>query len=639
MHTFGMTPMNLSFLRKCLVTLLVATALVLSADGKKPAPEPKTAPPATRIAVEVVYPGANAGVVAETVAAPIEQQVNGVEGLLHLRSRCTDDGRCVLTLTFRPGTDLNAAIGQVQKRVALAEPGLPDLVRRHGISIKRPNPGPVMLLRLFADPEQKKTRAEAAAQVRDALLRLPGVGDVVIFGQTDQDVRVWLDPDRLAAQGMTVNDVIQALQALNVQVRVGQKPVQPGQPIRLTLDALKRPADVKVIEQMIVKATSEGRVVRLKDVARVELWAEAGAEVRFNGKPCVVVAVHPQPGAELAKLREALPEGVKGEVLLDLTAMREAEFVMLDFRLPSTVSAERAGEILAKCADLLHGVPGVQDLLALGEDPFDLFRASADTVDQPCILVRLSPAGKRNVSREEVMGAIRTKLAAIPEVAIRLRPLPCQPGSLRCGYPVELAVSGPEADRVRILVEKFSDRLRQGKQLTDVGVNHDSTPREQLLLDIDRAQCATLEVPLSDVISTVQVAVGAGNLTDINRFGRTWQVGIRPNDRFRAKAEDLQRLKVRNNQGRMIALGSLAKVRTITAPRVIVRLDMKPAVEVSANLVSGVTPEQARAACEAEFAAARRELKLSDEYRLTWLQEIPATAATDRQSRARSAAE
>src|SRR6059058_2425123 len=172
---------------------------------------PEITPPT--VEVSAVYPGANAQVVADTVAAPIEQQVNGVEGMMYMSSQCTNDGAYTLTVTFRPGTDLNLAQVLVQNRVALSQPILPELVKRRGVTVKKKSPSILMIVNLFS-PDGSRDNLYlsnyATIQFRDELARLPGVGDITYMGQRDYSMRVWLDPEKMAARNLTSADVVTA---------------------------------------------------------------------------------------------------------------------------------------------------------------------------------------------------------------------------------------------------------------------------------------------------------------------------------------------------------------------------------------------------------------------------------------------
>src|SRR5689334_21209739 len=184
---------------------------------------PEITPPTVEVSAS--YPGANAQVVADTVAAPIEQQVNGVEGMMYMSSQCTNDGNYTLTVTFKPGSDLNISQVLVQNRESLAEPILPDLVKRRGISVKKKSPNVLMIVNLFS-PDNSRNNLYlsnyATIQLRDELSRVSGVGDVTYLGQRDYSMRLWLDPQKLANYGLKPQDVIAEVQGQNIQVAAGQ---------------------------------------------------------------------------------------------------------------------------------------------------------------------------------------------------------------------------------------------------------------------------------------------------------------------------------------------------------------------------------------------------------------------------------
>src|SRR5206468_8936612 len=179
---------------------------------------PEITPPT--VEVSAIYPGANAKVVVDTVAAPIEQQVNGVEGMMYMSSQCTNDGSYSLTITFQHGVDLNIAQVLVQNRVALAQPILPDLVKRRGVMVKKKSPSVLMIVNLFS-PDKSRDNLYlsnyATIQLRDEIARLDGVGDITYMGQRDYSMRLWLDPKRMASRNLTTSDVVRAIEQQNTQ--------------------------------------------------------------------------------------------------------------------------------------------------------------------------------------------------------------------------------------------------------------------------------------------------------------------------------------------------------------------------------------------------------------------------------------
>src|SRR3954466_16087867 len=239
---------------------------------------PDITPPTVEVSAS--YPGANAKVVADTVAAPIEQQVNGVEGMMYMSSQCTNDGNYTLTVTFKPGSDLNISQVLVQNRESLAEPILPDLVKRRGISVKKKSPNVLLIVNLVSEDESR-TSLElsnyATIQIRDELSRLPGVGDITYLGQRDYSMRLWLDPQRMASYGLNAQDVINAVQAQNVQVaagQIGQPPTNTGQTSQYIITTLGRLENPEQFASIVLKSVN-GTLVFLRDVASIEMGAQS----------------------------------------------------------------------------------------------------------------------------------------------------------------------------------------------------------------------------------------------------------------------------------------------------------------------------------------------------------------------------
>jgi multidrug efflux pump subunit AcrB len=295
---------------------------------------PEIAPPTVEVSAS--YPGANAQVVADTVAAPIEQQVNGVEGMMYMSSQCTNDGNYTLTVTFKPGSDLNISQVLVQNRESLAEPILPDLVKRRGISVKKKSPNVLMIVNLVSKDESR-TNLElsnfATIQIRDDLSRLPGVGDITYLGQRDYSMRLWLDPQKLATYNLIPQDVINAVQAQNVQVaagQIGQPPTPPGQVSQYIITTLGRLENTEQFENIIVK-NSNSSLVYLKDVANIELGAQSYDQTcTLDGKPSVALSIYQLPGSNaldvarrvkdrMKQLRKSFPPGIDYAIVYDTT--------------------------------------------------------------------------------------------------------------------------------------------------------------------------------------------------------------------------------------------------------------------------------------------------------------------------------
>ncbi|MDJ1158515.1 multidrug efflux RND transporter permease subunit [Chelatococcus sp. SYSU_G07232] len=296
---------------------------------------PEIAPPT--IVVRATYPGANAQTVAETVATPIEQEINGVEDMLYMSSYSTADGTMQLTITFKIGTDLDQANVLVQNRVAVALPRLPAEVRQLGVVTRKSSPNFLMVVHILSPDDsfdQLYLSNYALIRIRDELLRLEGVGDITVFGAREYSLRVWLDPNKLSSYGLSAGDVVRALQEQNIQVSggaLGQQPAPADARFQLTVQTQGRFTDVRQFREVIVKAGAEGRLVRLQDVARVELGAKDYVTNSYlNNKEAVAIGVFQRPGTnalrasediirKMDELKKDFPKGVDYTIVYNPT--------------------------------------------------------------------------------------------------------------------------------------------------------------------------------------------------------------------------------------------------------------------------------------------------------------------------------
>lgn len=275
---------------------------------------PDITPP--QVVVSAQYPGASAQVVADTVTTPLEQQINGVEGMTYMSSSSSNDGSSTITITFEVGYPLSTAAVDVQNRVSQAASSLPAIVNQGGVTIKKQNPNFVLIVNLTSpdgsvDPVALSNLAYL--QVVDPLKRLPGVGDVQIFGERRYSMRVWLDPDRLANLGITAVDVQNAIAEQNVQVaagKIGQSPAPAGTAFEMQVNAVGRLSDPKEFGDIVVRAdAANGSLVRLRDVARIELGALQYSSSAFFGEdPTVVLAVYQMPGSNALDLQQRVKD-------------------------------------------------------------------------------------------------------------------------------------------------------------------------------------------------------------------------------------------------------------------------------------------------------------------------------------------
>ena len=298
---------------------------------------PEIVPPTVQ--VSAYYPGASAETVAEQVATPMEEQINGAENMLYMSSQSTGDGHLTITVTFQLGTDLNEAQVDVQNRVAVAQPHLPEEVRNSGVTVRRSLPDLLLAVHMFSPDgslSQQYVANYAALQVRDPLLRLNGVGDIALKGARDFSMRVWIDPDRAAAREVTVDDITQALQSHNLQIAAGALGAPPfsaasGNAYQLDVQALGRLSDPSQFSDIVVKRDADGGLTRISDVARVELGAaDYTIDAHLNDKTAAFLAVLQLPGtnalhtadeiaATMKQLKKSFPPGLDYTIVYNPT--------------------------------------------------------------------------------------------------------------------------------------------------------------------------------------------------------------------------------------------------------------------------------------------------------------------------------
>ncbi|MGN8105608.1 efflux RND transporter permease subunit [uncultured Pseudomonas sp.] len=300
---------------------------------------PAVTPPTVQVTAS--YPGANPQVIAETVAAPLEQVITGVEGMLYMTSQSATDGRMILTATFAQGTNADMAQIQVQNRVSRALPRLPEEVQRLGVVTQKTSPDILMVVHLLS-PDQRYDPLYisnyAYLQVRDELSRLPGINDVLVWGAGEYSMRLWLDPDLIAARGLTAGDVITAVREQNVQVAagsVGQAPDSTAA-FQVTVNTLGRLTDEEQFGDIIIRTGDNGQVTRLRDVARIEMGADAYAlRSLLDGEPAVALQIIQSPGANaldvaqsvrdtMQRLQTNFPEGLVSRIAYDPTVFVRA---------------------------------------------------------------------------------------------------------------------------------------------------------------------------------------------------------------------------------------------------------------------------------------------------------------------------
>ena len=321
------------------ISIVIVIAGLLAYFSLPTAQYPEIAPPTVQ--VTATFPGADPKVVAETVATPIEEQVNGVENMLYMSSQSTADGTMTLTVTFKLGTDLDIAQVLVQNRVAIATPQLPQEVRSLGVTVQKQSPDLMMVVHLLSPDgtyDQAYISNYAFLQIRDPLSRLDGIGNVNVFGAREYSMRIWLDPNKMYARSLTTDDIVTAISAQNVQVaagRLGAEPAPPGTELQLTINTQGRLVTPDQFGQIIVKRGDNGEIVYLADVSRVELGAkDYNVSSYLDGKPAVALAIFQLPGSNAVKtahevralmkvLSRSFPIGLQYTIVYDPTQFIE----------------------------------------------------------------------------------------------------------------------------------------------------------------------------------------------------------------------------------------------------------------------------------------------------------------------------
>ena len=328
------------------ISLFVTIVGAISYIGLAVTQFPEIVPPT--ITVTTTYPGASAQTVADTVAAVIEQEVNGVDGMIYMYSNSTSDGAMSLTVTFDIGTDIDKAQVLVQNRVASAEPRLPEEVRRSGILTRKNNPDQLLAVHLVSPDktyDQVYISNYGLLNVRDVLARIEGVGSVNMFGAREYAMRIWLDPERIAMLGLTAEEVLQSLRQQNIQVAggaIGEPPIAGTGAFQMPLQKKGRLREADEFEQIIIKAGADGRLVRLKDVARVELGAlNYNSFGYMNSYPATVLFMTQAPGSDalkaanaikatMAELSKTFPKGLEYRIVYNPTEFIEVSIAELN---------------------------------------------------------------------------------------------------------------------------------------------------------------------------------------------------------------------------------------------------------------------------------------------------------------------
>jgi multidrug efflux pump subunit AcrB len=566
------------------------------------------------VTVEATYPGANAQVMADTVAAPIEQQLTGLDKMVQMHSWSTGDGTYTLDVLFESGVDPATAQARVQERVNRALAVLPDLVKRLGVTVRK-KPANALMIVAVSSPEGTRDRVYlseyAGTQLRKRLSRLTGVADVSALGRSFPNWRIWLDAEKMAARDLSPSDVAKTV----------AKAKKEGQ-----------------LEDLVLKTNKGGGIIYLRDVARVERDPIQESFATLNRKPIVALVVYPTPEAqprelskaikdEVARLGAELPQGVRVDIAFDFTPnlvapdqSKTPEYLLLDLYLPDGASRERTISQLEACeATLRKG--GVQDVLALTEHPFNLPR------QRPCLLVRLAPAEGRQATRQQIMTGIRTRMNQEQlAVMVQLRDVTAPGRFPGWGHPIHLAILD-RGDDGKEALQKVADDLtgqlhNKAPELTDLLATFRAAV-PLVFVSIDPTALKNKNVSMDDLHSTLLLRLGSRYVQESNLDSRpgTWPVPSE-HEWLRGRLEQMKgefrQLKVRNNKGGLVPLADLVQLRDDGGPQVVERLDGYPMAAIIGEWRPGSSLTEARARCKRLL----EQDKLPKGYRLTWVEGV-----------------
>lgn len=591
------------------LTALAAAMMVAGFASAQSPPAEVTPPPV--IVVEATHPRTDASIVVDRVAKPIERQIDGLDGVARLVSRSGDDGSYSLRVFFKPGIDAERAKRAVHDRLALAVPMLPESVRSRGVTlaVKSPIRHAVFLMPKEGRHDSATIALAASKQLRGELARIPGVDAITVLGSAERSARIWLDPDRLRALKLSAIDVVKSLEK--------HATAQGGPKAGNTLERLRAAGG---FEQLVLKTLDSGEVIRLQDVARVELGAHFQEHAHINGQPCVAFflatgwADDPKKQSReiadhVARIGANLPEGLTLTSPWTISGRgAPGESALIDVATPTGASARNSQAELMRCERLFRQANGVATVIALTANPFDL------DPQQSCLLLYArsnSPA----LPFRDLVRRVRAGLADESDVTLRLRERWSPSGFEDFAYPISLAISGSDVSVARELAQKLVQRLRQEPGLTDIAVNGNSVLHTRPDAEIDRTKAAALGLSLQEIADTVELCTGSLAVKGADR----WFVGFPPENQPREAANVLRQTFLRAGRGEMIPLGIVVSLRQIAAPIAIERLDTKPMVRVTGGMTVAGKPAAARALCEQAWEKLLKEPGQPAVYRLTWL--------------------
>src|SRR5439155_770572 len=583
---------------------------------------PEIAPPV--VTVQAVYPGASAETLEQTVAAPLENQITGIEKMIYMSSTSGSNGIVQIQVTFDIGADADQAALNVNNRVKQAEPRLPEEVRRQGVTVQKGSSAFLQVLAFYSPDGRYDNLAISnfvTLNVLDALKRVPGTTNVQIFGAKDYAMRIWVRPDRLTQLRLTPGDLIRALNEQNAQFaagKVGQSPSAGPQELVYTITTKGRLADPKEFENIIVRANPDGSNLRLKDVARVELASKDYEFVgRMNGREATLAGIFLLPGANALVVDDAIVvlENIERIMHEEHLAAREAAIkamrevagpvvaivlVLCSVFVPIAFLGGLAGELYRQFAVTIAIAVVISGIVALTLTPSLCVLILKREHKIPGGFFRWFNDAFLKVTHQYSSGlAAMIRRAAIgmivfaSMVAIPVGPPPIFGLGTAGGFELYLQNRGEGgARRMAEVMGGFMQQTSKDPKFAFVQTLwRPAAP--QLYVDVDREKAKALGVPLNELYGALAATLGNYYVNDFNKFGRTWQVLMSAEPEYRKSPDAVGDIYVRSEKGEMIPLRSLANVKYASGPDSLARFNNLPAVKLFGAAAPGISSGQA----------------------------------------------
>lgn len=564
---------------------------------------PDITPPV--VSVSAVYPGASARDVAQTIASPLEAQVNGVSNMLHMESTSGNNGSYQLSITFASGTDPDMAAVEVQNRISQVSAQLPAEVNENGISVRKRASNLLLGVSVFS-PKQTHDALfvsnYTSIQLRDAIARINGVGDVQVFGARDYSMRVWLNPQRMESLNVSVQDIIAALQQQNVQAAAGQigsSPSTPDQQQTLTISGQGRLSDPQEFANVIIRSNPQGGMIRLGDVARVALGAQNyQVSAAQNQTESAFLVVYPVPGANALNVAN----GVRDEMARLPTSFLPEEdqgYFFVSLQLPDGASLNRTQTVMDQMYQQVTANDAVEDVIKI--TGFSLLSGN-NSPNAGFAIVMLKPWGQRP-HIDQVLANIQANLAAIPSAMIMAVNPPAIAGlGSASGFDLRIqALLGQTPQELAQVSQGIIFAANQDPKLNRVFTTFSaSVPETNLSIDRDRA--ALLQVPVSRIFQTLQTSLGGMNAGDFTLNNRMFRVQLQNDMDFRQRTAQINSLNVRSDNGVLVSLANLVTLTPSVGAPFISNFNQFPSVAISGSAADGASSGQAMAAMEALLA-------------------------------------